>query len=281
MRPRPGILLAATVLLVAPLCAQQPSFRGGVDLVQVDLSVTRGGRPVPNLAAGNFAVTDNGEQQDATLTSRGDLPLRVTLLLDTSGSVQGRRLQRLVEAGGALVERLHPDDQVSLVTFSSDVRQLVPMAHRGPRIGEALAELTAGGTTALFDALHLALAAESTQQVRSLVLVFSDGRDSSSWSTYESAIDIARRSSSVVHIVRFGRDEITDHLAEAAGGRTFGAGSDDDLRRLFTQALDEMRARYLLTYSLATGRTKGWHEIKVRLNEARGDVAARPGYFVP
>jgi hypothetical protein len=61
----------------------------------------------------------------------------------------------------------------------------------------------------------------------------------------------------------------------------WSATSSADLRRLFTQALEEMRARYLLTYTPKGGAPQeGWHEVKVTLKNARGDVTARPGYFV-
>lgn len=275
-----GAFLFASLSLTG-LSAQRPVFRAGVDLVQVDVSVTRGGRPVAGLTADNFSVTDNGAPQAISLAMRSDLPLRVAMTLDVSESVSGRRLQRLVEAGTTLNDQLRSGDQLSLITFSNEVRLRAPMGPPGPHIRRALAGLSGTGPTALFDAMHLALASEASQQVRSLVLLFSDGHDSSSWMPFEALLEAARRSSSVIHIVRLGRNELLDRLAEAAGGRTFDAGSEDDLKNLFTRALDEMRSRYVLTYTLPAGRTKGWHEIKVRLKDARGDITARPGYFVP
>lgn len=274
-----------TLLMIAAVCtiaveAQSPLFRTGVDAVEVDVSVTRGGRPVTDLTAQNFEVSDNGTRQQVTLARRSDLPLRVVMVLDTSASVRGRRLQRLIEAGGTLNDALTPADQVSLITFANDVRLRIPMGSPGPHVREALGQLSGGGPTAMYDALSLALAAEADQRIRSLILVFSDGRDTSSWTWLSRLIVTARQASSVVHIVRFLYDKSLDDLAKAAGGRTFSSGSEDDLKVLFARALEEMRSRYVLSYTLTGQEQKGWHDIKVSLKNARGDVTARPGYFV-
>jgi tight adherence protein B len=275
-------LVAVLAGVAAPAAiAQGPSFRSGVDAVQVDVAVTRGGKPVPNLTAENFALSDNGTRQNVTVALRSDLPLRVVMALDTSESVRGRRLQRLIEASATLNDRLRSGDEVSVITFSHIARLRVPMSSPGPHVRQALGELSGSGPTALFDALNLAFASEASQKVRSLILLFSDGRDTSSWMPLEPLMRMAERASSVLHVVRFGPNRILDQLAEAAGGRTFSSGSDDDMTDLFTRALDEMRSRYVLTYTVDGQPKKGWHEIKVQLRNARGDVTARPGYFVP
>jgi Ca-activated chloride channel family protein len=275
-------LAAIFAAVLAPAAvAQRPSFTAGVDAVQVDVAVTRGGKPVANLVAENFIVTDNGARQDATVVLRSDLPLRVVMTLDTSESVKGRRLQQLVEASAALNDRLREGDEVSVITFSESVRLRAPMAPPGPHVREALGGLSGTGPTALFDALNLAFASEADQKIRSLVLLFSDGRDTSSWMPLEPLMETARRASSVLHVVRFSPDKVLDKLAEAAGGRTFSSGSDEDMQDLFTRALDEMRSRYVLTYTATGEQKKGWHDIRVQLRNARGDVSARPGYFVP
>jgi len=94
-------------------------------------------------------------------------------------------------------------------------------------------------------------------------------------------IESARRSNAVVHIVQLQTDRFLGELAEATGGRTWSARSDRQLEELFSRVLDEMRASYLLTYSPSGPRTSGWHQLKVSLKGARGDVIAKQGYFVP
>ena len=120
-------------LIVALLAAQvasapQTTFRSGVEVVELDVSVTRGGVPVAGLTARDFALTDNGVAQEVASVTLEQLPLSVTMVLDTSQSVAGERLQHLVQAG----DRAHrgaasPDDRAALVTFSHAVDLRVPM----------------------------------------------------------------------------------------------------------------------------------------------------------
>src|SRR6185436_17831964 len=118
--------IAALVVAGSTLALGQPVFRGGVDLVEVDVSVMRGSVPVPNLTADNFIVTDNGVRQEVQ-SATVDLPLRVSLVLDVSSSVSGERLAALVRASNGLVSALKPEDQALLVTFSHRAHLEVPM----------------------------------------------------------------------------------------------------------------------------------------------------------
>lgn len=139
----------------------------------------------------------------------------------------------------------------------------------------------APGATALRDAVYLGLAGASDNQSRALLLEFSDGFDTASFLSSEAIIESARRSNAVVHVVHFRADKFLGRLAETTGGRTWSAGSDRQLEELFGRVLDEMRARYLLTYTPSGPQKPGWHQTKVSLKGARGDVIAKQGYFVP
>ena len=77
------------------------------------------------------------------------------------------------------------------------------------------------------------------------------------------------------------RRTFLERLVNAGGGREWQAMASADLQPLFMRALAEMRARYLLTYYPRGVVREGWHDLKVTLKHARGDVTVRPGYFVP
>jgi len=276
---RPALIAVA---MAAQAAAQPPPavFRSGVEVVELDVSVTRGGQPVQGLMARDFALADNGVAQALQSVTLEKLPLSVTLVLDTSSSVSGDRLAHLIQAGTALTSALRPDDKASLMTFSHAVDLRVPMTSEFAAIREALARLNGAGATSLRDAVHLAVETAPRDQSRPLVLLFTDGHDTSSWLTEEAAVDTVRRTGVVVHAVRVESDSFLERVVEASGGRTWSATSDRQLRELFTRALEEMRARYLLTYSPSGVKRPGWHEIKVRLKNGRADITARPGYFV-
>lgn len=273
-------LAAAVVALAQALSSPQTTFRAGVEVVQLDVSVTRGGQPVSGLTARDFSLTDNGVAQQLQTVTLEQLPLSVTLVLDVSQSVAGERLRHLINAGDGLSAALRPGDRGALLTFSHIADLRVPLTSDLQAIRDALAAMKPGGATSLRDAVHLALQLQPHDNTRPLLLVFTDGVDTSSWLTENSVLDSARRVGVVIHAVRVDSNAFLDRLAEASGGRTWSATSDKQLRELFTGALDEMRARYLLSYTPSGATTTGWHELKVKLKNGRGDVTARPGYFV-
>jgi VWFA-related protein len=274
---RPCILFAA-LLGIQPPPQPQPFFSSSVEVVAIDVSVVRGNQPVQGLTSHDFALTDNGVAQQVESVTIDRLPLNVTLILDSSLSLIGDRLTHLVQAGGALTSSLRPDDRAALITFSHHVALTVPMTTDRQAIRSALTRLEASGSTALRDAVHFAIQLDPRDRARSLLLVFTDGHDTASWLTEEAVLDTVRRSGAVIHAVRVESDSFLDRLTQAAGGRTWSATSGRQLRELFTRALDEMRARYLLTYTPRGVDTAGWHSVKVSLKNSRGEITARPGY---
>jgi VWFA-related protein len=271
---------AIVVMTVAAPQAPPAVFKSGIEVVELDVSVTRGGQPVQGLTARDFALTDNGVAQEVRSVTLDRLPLSVTMVLDTSESVAGDRLAHLVQAGEGLTAALRPDDRAALITFSNLVDLRVPMTGQMTDVQSALRAIRGAGATALRDAVHLALELQPHDRTRPLVLVFTDGRDTTSWLTEDAVVDSARRIGVVVHAVRVESDKFLDRLADSSGGRTWSATSDRQLRELFTRALDEMRARYLLAYTPHGVSGPAWHDLKVRLKNGRADITARPGYFV-
>lgn len=275
------------LLASAPVVAvQQPVFRSGVDVVSIDVSVMQGVNPVANLTTDNFIVTDNEVVQKLASVSLDRVPLSLMMVFDTSASLAGESLTELIAAGNELVKALRPDDAAALMTFSEPIRLAVPMANDRARLLTQLNALKANGATALNDAVFLALQLRPSDAgaTRPVALVFSDGQDTSSWLTGAQTIEAARRSGIVIHVVELSANPrgttFAHNLADAGGGRVWRATSGRALRELFGKVLEELRARYLLTYTPSGVATPGWHDVKVTLKNARGDVTARPGYFI-
>jgi VWFA-related protein len=117
---------------------------------------------------------------------------------------------------------------------------------------------------------------------RGLVIVFSDGRDTSSWLTPKSVLDVAKRCDAVVYGVASGlaqRAEFLGDLADQTGGRLFKVESTRGLSAVFLEVLDEFRQRYLLSYSPGGVAQQGWHQLTVRVKGRNATVRARPGYM--
>jgi len=115
------------------------------------------------------------------------------------------------------------------------------MTEDKPVVRDALHAMTGLGATALRDAVELALALQPHDRTRPLILIFTDGYDTTSWLTEDAVVDTARRVGVVIHAVRVESDRFLERLAESSGGRTWSATNDRQLRELFTSALDETR----------------------------------------
>ena len=289
-----AVLISASAAMIS--ADQQPVFRASVDVVRIDVSVMNGLNPVAGLKAGDFVLTDNGVPQALDSVSLDSVPLNLMLVLDTSGSLAGERLTHLIDAVNGLVKSLRAEDSASLMTFSEPIRLALETTRDRAPLVAALTGLTADGMTSVNDAIFLALQLRPADagESRPVLLLFSDGRDTSSWLRSDHVIEATKRSGMLVHVVELVADEwlgargvearpsaFLGTLADTGGGRRWFAKSSRDLRELFGKALNELRARYLLTYTPTGVTREGWHEVKVTLKNTRGDVTARPGYFVP
>lgn len=280
------------VLLCGSLAAlesqQAPQvFRSGVDAVRVDVLATHNGRPVPNLSASDFEVLDNGVPQHATLLDSGAVPIVLMLGLDVSESVAGDRLRALVAACRTAIGALRPIDSVSVVSFSHEITERVPMSGPGDHFS-ALDAITGSGNTSLYDAVYAGILLGAANDSRTVLLVFSDGRDTSSWLLPSMVVDAAKRSGVVIYGVTIrppstarpakpGRPDFLEQITTLTGGRLLLA-EQRDLPRQFSDIIDEFTNRYVLSYTPTGVPDRGWHDITVRVPTRAVDIRSRRGY---
>ncbi|MGE3887849.1 MAG: VWA domain-containing protein [Vicinamibacterales bacterium] len=301
-----AVLLAVVALVGRDLVAGQ-TFRAGVDAVRVDVLVTADGRPVTGLAASDVELRDNGVVQEIRTLDVEDVPVTLTMVLDVSESVEGEPLAHLRGAIIAADEALSADDRLSLVTFSDRLDLQGPASEDRARVRERAQAVKAGGATALYDATLAALLMRPRIEGRMVMLVFSDGGDTSSWLDPRTVITAAQRSDVVIYGVTlrqqveqrnlrearqnqlerdwfnevpasFGR-HFLPLLAEDTGGSVLVAERSDRLRQTFVRVISEFKSRYVLSYTPSGVEQGGWHPIEVRLRGRRGDVTARRGYL--
>ena len=294
---RAAVVALAIAALAVPARAQEvPQIRSAIEAVSVDVSVIRDGRAVEGLEAGDFEVRDDGKRRDVELVIAGKVPLHVLLVIDTSGSVERGQLEALRAAALALLRDLGPGDRAGVLTFSERVR-LLGGIHNSPVAARALvARMETGGDTSLRDALWTALKLTEGALGRVLVLVFSDGVDTSSWLSQRAVLAAARESNAVVHVLytapeapvpgpsrpRTPDEMFLSRVAAETGGRLWAATAEPGALDLAARrALAEMRSRYVLSFERPPGTQPGWHRLEVRLKGRRADVLARRGYFVP
>ena len=293
-----SFILAA--MLVASPRAQQP-FRSRVEGIRVDALVTNGRRPVEGLLAQDFEVRDNGVLQTVDAVALESMPLSVIFVLDASGSVAGAKMAHLSSAVELMLRGLRGQDRAALVTFSHRVRLQSSLTSNLAEIGRLVPAADAEGGTALNDAVYAGLAIGDTEDTRSLVVVFSDGLDNSSWLGSATVELAARRADAVVYGVAVaehvvlqrrsafgeggavpvyspGQTAFLDAIAQDTGGRVIRADATENLPKAFGDILREFRTRYVLTYSARGVDTAGWHTIDVKVKGRRLEVRARRGY---
>jgi Ca-activated chloride channel family protein len=269
------------VALVAAL-AQAPTFSSRVDAVRVDVLVTDNGKPVVGLTARDFEILDNGVAQQVDLVSFAQVPLNVVLAFDMSNSVEGDRRDRLLEGADKLLTGLKHDDQAGLVTFSHVVNRGAKLTGDLAAVREALARAEGIGDTALVDGVFAGMMVGESEVGRGLLIVFSDGVDTSSWLPPASVLDTARRSGVVAYAVSVKsriRPEFLEELTSLTGGRLFEVERTQNLAATFLGVLDEFRRRYLVSYTPRGVPRTGWHQLEVRVKGRRATVKARPGYL--
>jgi len=278
-----ALLIAATTL---PVQEEPAVFGVEVEVVRVDVLVTRGNEPVRGLTAESFALRDNGIAQHVDSVAFEQAPVDAFLVLDLSRSIEGSKLAALQQAAGAFLEGLLPIDRAALVGFENAITATVPLTSDVERVRSALGRVEAGGSTSLHDAVYVALRLSEAGPRRRAVIVFSDGIDNLSWLSGAEVVEAAARSDAVVYGVDArGPGDPSHHflrdVAKATGGRVWRARKTEELRARFLDVLRDIRARYVLSYTPAGVDTVGWHRLDVRLVGARGDVLARPAYFRP
>ncbi len=279
-----AVILAPALLAggeARPAAAPQtPRFSAAIESVRVDVLVAAGGKPVRGLRASDFELFDNGVRQTVDFAAF-EQPLNVVLALDMSGSVAGARLADLKRASRLVVDGLRDGDRAALVTFSHVVALAADLTRDLPRVGVVIDRLVGRGETALVDGAYAALILGEQDAGRSLVVVFSDGLDTSSWLAPDAVVSIARRSDVVAYAVSTGgpAPPFLRDLAETTGGRAVDVSSTKALSDTFVGILDEFRGRYVLGFTpQGTGRGNGWHRLQVRVKGRNVSVKARPGY---
>ncbi len=281
-RARLALAAACAAAIAAPVAAtRQATFSSRLEAVRVDVAVTERGRPVPGLTAADFEIFDNGVRQQVALIATEDLPLDLVLALDVSGSVEGERFAHLQETSVAALKTLRAADRAALVTFTQRVRLPVPLTEGAARLAAALEESPTIGKTSMIDAAYVSLAHADSGSGRALVIVLSDGVDTSSWLTAGSVAETARRLDVVLFGISSGAPRRTplEELADASGGELIRVESTREMSSALTSLVDAFRQRYLLSFVPQGVARAGWHTLDVRATRRGLRVKARAGYF--
>jgi Ca-activated chloride channel family protein len=280
--------------------AQRPSFRGGVDVVSLNVTVTDQSRNfVTSLEQGDFVVYEDGVKQDVTYFNKAQLPVALSLLIDTSASMEDK-LRLAQEAAVGFVKRMKPDDMAQIIDFDNRVSILQQFTPDRALLETAIRQTVPNGSTSLHNAIYISLkelkkvrATSSGDVRRQAIVVLSDGEDTSSLVPFEEVLDLAKRSEVIVYTIGIrGRDLgargfpeaefVLKQFAQETGGRAFFPTGATELEGIYAQIADELAAQYALAYSSRNPRRDGqWRRIVVRTTKPELAARTKQGYFGP
>ncbi len=272
------------------------TIRTVVDEVALFFAVSSHGHMVNDLELSQIEVRDDGKapQKILLFTPQSKLPLRVGLLVDTSGSVN-QRFGFEKHAASKFLEQLltNPDDLAFVAGFSNSTSVVQDFTANHESLGKGIDSLTNGGGTALFDAITFAcgkLAAYPEQdRVAKVLVVLSDGEDNSSRTTLRHAISDAEASGVTIYAIstkdeggaKTDADKVLQALAERSGGEALFPQDSEALHHSFDKLRDIIRSRYLIAYKPADFEPNGKYRtinIMASKNGSHLQVHARKGY---
>jgi len=291
-----AIAAAVAVLFLAPaLAAQEVVLHVDVKLVNIFVNVTdSNGALVGGLTRENFGVTEDGHpQQIAIFERQSELPLNLTLAIDTSGSVHKDMTEEADAARRFARAILRQQDQMSLLSFATNVHELTPFTNKLSQINRGLGQLRGDWATALYDAIYLGSQKLGPKEGRKVLVIISDGDDTVANTTYAQALEQTLRNEVMIYSLidvpieaSAGRNTAGEHalitLAEQTGGKSFYV-SEGGLDKAFERVSDDLRTQYLIGYyprNQDTGRA--FHSIEVTIPRASADsfnVRHKAGYF--
>ena len=297
------VAIALTTCLTAAASAQtgqRSPFRAGIDVVSLNVTVMDGlNRYITDLEESDFTVFEDGVRQDLTFFNRRQQPVALSLLLDSSASMEDK-LGTLQVAATNFVRRLKSNDLAQVIDFDSRVVIRQAFTSSQDELVGSINDVTSGGSTSLHNAIYIALkelgkvrAANEEDIRRQALIVFSDGEDTSSLVSFEEVLDLAKRSETSIYTIALrGNDTQTRgfreaefvmrQLAQETGGRSFFPARIEDLNGVYSQIADELASQYTLGYVSKNARRDGtFRRIVVQVNRANVTPRTKRGYYAP
>jgi len=304
------ILLIITALLL--LQDQEPVVRSHVVLVTLNVRVTeKGDRDVHGLTQADFTLLENGHPQKIAVFGAEEQPVTLGILLDTSGSMRGEKIEHAKAALNKLLAAGHPDNQVLYQEFSDEVSPVVEITSTDRRLPQVLADVTAktyveNSGTSFYDAVAIALCRlQKARYPRQALLVITDGADQNSRIHLDELVRLIRSSPAQVFFVGyftgqeaqvFGTDAPTarlvsghdienpfvvfKRLAQESGTEGFFPRNEGDLHKAIEAVSGVLRAEYTLGYypqRHGEAAPDPWRRIDVKVDRGGVHVNTRRG----
>ncbi len=245
------------------------------------------GYPVTDLSEQDFQILEDG--QTATISkvipfTNNDQSLKIVLLLDTSGSMASGKpkpIENAVSAAKDFVNTLNPIDQAALLTFSDRLSEIQPLTDDKAALITALDSIKIGDQTKMYDAVIEGIDLLKSESGRKLIILITDGNDSSSTYKLKDAVDESVRWSIPIYTIGFGNQidqNKLDQLTQLTGGVSVYRPNSTTISGAFGAVLDILRSQYKITFQSNLQADGKQHELRVLVNSA-GSTAEDANVF--
>jgi Ca-activated chloride channel family protein len=293
-----GALAVITALWGMALWAQSDTvLKVNVRLVNLLVTVRdQNGALVGNLTRDEFHVRDRAiEQKVAVFEKESAQPLSVAILIDTSGST-AKDLRYETDSVGRFARALfasgNPRDQAALYSFNYEINQRVGFTRHEGTIDHALRLLHGEAGTSLYDALYLAADDLFDREGRHVIVVVTDGGDTTSSKNFNQMLERVQNADTIVYAIlvvpienmagrNIGGENALITLTSNTGGKVFEPSLATGLDRSFSQILDELRSQYRIAYypkDIPSSRER-FHKISVETARPGLRISTRAGYY--
>ena len=284
------VLLAGTAVL-ATARQDQPLFKSSVRTVPIYATVVdSAGRLVPDLERADFSILDNAKPVEVSLFSNDSQPFSAVVMLDTSASMTAN-LKLLNRAAEQFLLRLLPVDRAQVGAFNDKIQLSGTFTNNRDELIGALNDLYFGNPTRLNDGIGAGLDALKGIDGRRVVLVFTDGEDTSSRTSFKDVLERARDEEVMVYsigleseffngmrIVRTKPSRDLRKISDETGGGYFELVKSADLAPTFSRVAQELRSQYLIGFAPVSLDNKV-HKLEVKVNRPGRTVRARRSYL--
>lgn len=291
------ILLILAIAITGALVAQEVKFTANVRLVRLLVTVKNpSGDLVGSLEQDQFRVSDNGVPQDISVFEHHtEQPLSVSVLVDISGSTAKElryETQSVTRFLKALISEGNSEDAAALFTFNWQVREDVHFTRRILRLETVLKQLKAEGGTSLYDAIYLAAPELGERDGRHVMVIVTDGGDTTSTTDFHKALEAAQRADAVIYPIlvmpitndagrNIGGENALTSFANGTGGRVFTPNIGAKLDAAFEEILRDLRTQYLIGYypkNIPLTKER-FHRVRVELKRPDLRAITRSGYY--
>ncbi len=284
-------LAAVTSIAVLAQQPQAPSFKAGTQVVSLFATVADAQRRlVSGLTQEEFEVLDNEKPQPIVFFQNDIQPITVVVMLDTSGSMT-LTLDLLRQAAEQFIIRLLPADKGRVGAFNDKIQFSSRFSSDRDQLVTDVKNLDYGNGTRLWDAIGASLDELKGIEGRRVVLVFTDGDDTSSRIGLGAVVERARAEEVMIYaiglesnyfngqsMVRTKPDGGLRKIADETGGGYFELKKSSELASTFTKVAQELHSQYVIGFT-PTQLDNRVHKLTLKMKQPGMTARARRSYL--